>query len=527
MTESGETAARAETDLDAAAAWAKKHWRLVTVIAMAVLLAIACRQMHFSPDSVHYVDVARTLLSDHVIGTWHLTPDSQRAPDTLMFWPPGYPLALAIFLGIGLSAGMAAWAVSVVGYTVSAWLLACWQKRPALAIAGVLAFIHLMFLAGTPFRVWSEAVYVPLMLGALVCVTAAVAATSARRATWMGLLGGALAGGAMLARYAGVAIAPALAGVVLMAPDSEDEPEGARRNALLASLGGMAAVVLPWLVRNVMVNGRLLGPARPPNERPLSEILFFTGASIYYDLGAMLLALLFGFVGYHLVNRSETVEGRREWVFSGGLAFGALVCALSQIALIVLTYLLFQIGEPPTRRYFFPAYTCILLAGLAILSRADLPERVLTRRWGPVLAMAAPIVIGPIFAASAARDVTPRETQLDAWMEQNTGSNDLIIAERAWPIRFHTGRPVLESETAPGITSVTDGRAVAEALERFGDEVGDVYVVPEGEAEEKEILSSYRAAGLTVEEVATVKTAPHDYRKSGEQERKVYRVERP
>lgn len=531
----------AETDLGAAAAWAGQHWRLVLVIAVALLLAIACRNMQFNPDSIHYVDVARTIVEDSVIGTWHLTADSQRAPDTLLYWPPIYPLALALFMAMGLSAGVAAWAVSVAGYTASAWLLTTWQRRPALAIAGVLAFIHLAFLSGVPFRAWSESTYLPLMIGALVAMATATSSLCARRAAWLGLLAGALGGGAMLSRYVGAAIIPALAGVTLLAPDQENEGEGVRRNSLLAAMGGMAVVIISWLVRNIVVNGRLFGPARPPNERPLTEILFFTGASMYYDLGAMLLALIFAVVGYHLVSRDgsgrdeagplrtepKTADGderdAQDWVFSGGLASGALICALTQIALILLAYLLFQIDEPPTKRYFFPAYACILLAGLALLSRARLPENVLSERWGLLLALAAPIAIGPIFAGSVATEVTPRETQLDRWIEENTQPDDLIIADRAWPIRFHTGRPVLEAGQVAA-TPITEAEKVAEVLEITADRVGDVYVVPRGGEETREVLVSYPTAGLRVEEVATIQTLPHNRQARETYEQKVYRV---
>ncbi len=513
------------TDLDAAVVWARKRWRLVLVVLVALLLAISCREMQFNPDSIHYVDVARTILSDHIVGTWHLTPDSQRAPDTLLYWPPIYPLLLALLIGVGLSAGAAAWMVSVAGYTVSAWLLARWQKSPAVAIAGVLAFIHLSFLAGAPFRVWSESVFVPLMLGSLACMAAATASASARRAGWLGLAAGALAGGAMLTRYAGLAIAPALAGITLMAPYNEDEEPGVRRNSLLAAAGGMAAVVIPWLVRNVMLNGRLFGPARPPNARPLANILYPMGMLFYYDLAAILLALLFAFACYHLLRRNETAEGRREWAFSGGLAWGALLCALSQMGLILITYLFFQIDEPPTKRYFFPAYTCILLAGLAILSRAEIPEGVLRKRWGAIVPLAALFAIGPIFAGAASTNVTPPHTALDAWIEQNTQPSDLIIADRAWSIRFLTGRPVLEAGQVAA-TPISEGKQVAAALERFREHFDDVYVMPRPGEETDKVLASYPAAGLRLEEVATVATRGYNFRRSGLYEQVIYKVTR-
>lgn len=523
--EPGQSDERSATDFDLAAAWARRHWRPVLVAAVALLFAISCRGMQFNPDSIHYVDVAHTIISDHVVGTWHLTADSQRAPDTQLYWPPIYPLLLVPLLAIGLSAGGAAWLVSVTGYTVSAWLLATWQRGPALAIAGVLAFIHLAFLAGVPFRAWSESVFVPLMLASLVCMAAATASVSARRAGWLGLAAGALAGGAMLTRYAGMAIAPALAGITLMAPYSEDEEPGVRRNSLLAAAGGMALVVIPWLVRNVVLNGSLFGPSRPPSSRPLKEILFWIGLPFYYDLAAVLLALLFAFVGYHLLRHDDTPEGRRHQVFSGSLSSGALICAISQVGFILLTYLLFQIDEPPTKRYFFPAYACVLLSGLAILSRAQLPKGVLRQRWGVIAVLAVPFVIGPFFAGPASTNVSPMPSALDAWVEQNTQPDDLIIADRAWSLRFLTGRKVLEAGQVAA-TPITEAEAVAAALQRFGGRFDDIYVMPWPGEEERRVLASYPAAGLELEEIATIETRGYDLRRRDMYEQTIYRVRR-
>jgi len=356
-------------------------------------------------------------------------------------------------------------------------------------------------------------------------MAAATASVSARRAGWMGLAAGALAGGAMLTRYAGLAIAPALAGITLMAPYNEDEEPGVRRNSLLAAAAGMALVVIPWLARNVMLNGRLFGPARPPSARPPAEVLRWIGLSFYYDLAAILMALLFAFIGYHLLRRRDTAEGRREWVFSGGLSWGALLCAASQVGLILITYLLFQIDEPPTKRYFFPAYTCILLAGLAILSRAEIPEGVLRKRWGMIVAVAALFAIGPIFAGTASTNVTPPNTALDAWIGQNTQPNDLIIADRAWSVRFLTGRPVLEAGQVAA-TPISEGKQVAAALERFSEHFGDVYVMPRPGEETDKVLASYPAAGLRLEEVATVATRGYNFRRSRRYEQTIYRITR-
>lgn len=504
---------------------AASRWRILLVFATALLLAAACRKMQFNPDSIHYVDVARTIAEDRVIGTWHLTADSQRAPETLLYWPPAYPVALAIFFALGLSASMAAWAVSVAGYAASVWLLTAWQRRPGLALAGTLAFLHLIFLAGAPFRAWSESVFIPLTLASLVCMASATAATSTRRSAWLGFLAGVLGGGAVLTRYVGIALVPALAGAALLSPPDEDEREkNVRRNSLIAAMAGMALTMLPWLIRNLYLHGVLFGPDRPANMRPLSVILYFTGKSVYYDLGPLLLAFIFMLVGYHLVRRNGAEQALPSgWTRTGALIWGGVICAAGQFAIVLLTYLRYHVDEPPTTRYFMSVYACLLLAGLAWGARARLPEDALTRRWPLLLIVALPIVIGPLFAEAVSTDVTPRYTALDRWVEEHTGPNDLLIADRGWPLRFYTGRPVLEAGQVAA-PSVTDGEKVAAMLERLGAHFDQVYLLPRNDEEAAEALAGYDAAGLRVEEVARVITQPQYYRHHEEYEQTVYRV---
>ena len=511
------------SDWDATLAWMGRRWRLVILVATALLLAVACRDMHFNPDSIHYVDVARTMLQERTVGTWHLTLDTRRLPETLLYWPPVYPALLAGLLGIGLSVQAAAWLVSVASYTAAAWILSFWLHRAALVIVAIIAFIHISFLAGAPFRAWSEGPYMPLMLGSLVCIAYAVAARSSRRALLLGLAAGVIAGLTMLTRYTGITIVPALIAAALLVPRSgDDEKAGSfRLKALIASLIGMAAVVTPWLARNFVLNQRLMGPERPPGERPFTELITWFGFSVYADFGAILLALIVAAVGYHALRRHEREGGERSG-FLAALVGAGVVCGLAHIVFTLLTFMLWEIDEPPTKRYFLPAYLSILMAGMAMMARARLPENVLGRRAEIIVLLALPLVIAPIFVGAAARDVTPPYTELDAWIEENTAENDLIVAHRGWPIRFYTGRPVLQSGQAAD-PPITDGERVAEFLERFGDRFGDVYVIV-GTSRAELLLEHWRAAGVHTEEVETIITRSHEYDAPRHREIEVHRV---
>ena len=511
------------SDWEAALIWIRRHWRLTLIGGTALLLAVACREMHFNPDSVHYVDVARTMLEDRVVGTWHLTLKTERLPETLLYWPPVYPALLAGVLAVGLSVHAAAWLVSVISYTAIAWVLTFWLRRAALAIVAVVAFIHLSFLAGTPFRAWSEGPYMPLMLGSLVAIAFAVSARTTRRAWILGLVAGALAGLAMLTRYIGFAIVPALVAAALLVPRDEEDEEVGRSpwGAMIASLIGMGAVVVPWMLRNFALNGRLMGPERPPGERPVTELLTWLGFSVYADFGAVLLALLFAAVGYHALRRRMSEGGERTG-FLMALAGAGVVCALAHIGATLLTFMLWEIDEPPTKRYFLPAYLSLLIAGMAVLSRARIPANVLARRSEIIVILALPLIVAPLFVGAAARDVSPPYTELEAWVEANTAENDLIVAHRGWPIRFHTGRPVLQSGQAVD-PPIGDGELAAQFLARFGDRFGEVYVVA-GREGAQDLVDQWAMAGIDLERVDSFVTRSHDFRGPPAREIVIYRV---
>ena len=490
-----------------------RRWVWWLVLGCALLFAIACRDMQFAPDSIHYTDVARTLLREHTAATWHLTLNSERVPDPKLYWPPGYPLMLAAVMATGASVQTAAWVVAVLCWSAVLGLLVFWQRHAEWGLLGAVAFIYMLFAWGIAFRAWSEAPYSAFMLGALVCMAAAIGSGDTWRATWLGLIAGVLAGGAAMCRYPGIIIVPALALAALIVPLKRDDAWSLRWSALVPMLGAAALIVVPWIARTISLAGVAFGPARPPSDRSLSWVLGALGSSLYLDFGAVLLALLFAIVGFHRAPREPQVEGAESHpLFLHALAIAALLCALAQSGLLVLSQLAWQIDEPPSQRYLFPAYLCVVVAALAVIGRTRPPAHVLRRRWPSVLALALPLVLAPLAAARFAHDVTPQRTALDDWIAANTSPRALIIGHRAWPVRFYTGRPVLESGQVAD-PPVFDGVLVAQFLRKFGDRFDGVYLLlPDTIPEEitRDIVDRYQNSGLHLEDVAQVSTRDHE-----------------
>lgn len=326
-------------------------------------------------------------------------------------------------------------------------------------------------------------------------------------------------------RYPGMALVPALALAALVAPVVGPRRRHVRTATVLAVVAGAVLVVGPWVARNLALTGTPFGPPRPPSERALADILAALGGSVYLHLGGLLLALLFAAVGYHTARRADDgPDPQPNRTFLWSVAIAALLCAAAQLALTLLTHMLYQVDEPPNQRYFFPSYLCILMAGLALIGMARAPVGALRRRWPVIGLLALPLVVAPLMAERASTDVTPRRTAVEAWVETNTAPTALIIGHRAWPVRFYTGRPVLQSGQVVD-PSVYDGARVAAFLRRFGDRFDGVFLllpdtIPGGER--AAILDSYRRAGLIVQETADVPTRAHD--REAELVMGVYRV---
>ncbi len=491
-----------------------RRWLLWTALGGALLLTVACRDMQFSPDSIHYTDVARTLLREHTAATYHLTLNSRSVPDPRLYWPPGYPLALAIVMAAGASVQTAAWVVAVVSWSAALLLLVFWLRRPEWGIAGAVSFIFLIFVCGVAFRAWSEGPYTALMLGALVCMAAALAADAPRRAAWLGLAAGVLTAGAALCRYPGIVIIAALGLTAAAAPRNDENTGPIRRSAGAVMLGAAVLIICAWIARNIALTGAPFGPARPPGERSLLEIFAALGQSVYLDFGAVLLALLFATVGYHTFPQRSAADGpdAQRRTFLRTLALAALLSAAAQLALVLLTYILWQVDEPPTKRYFLPAYICTLTAGLALIAMTRPPDDVLRRRWPLVVLLAGPLLLGPTVAAMMSHDVTPQRTAVENWIEANTSPDTLIIGHRIWPVRFYTDRPVLQSGQVAD-PSVYDGFRVAAFLHRFGARFDDAYLLlPDliPAQQRREIIAGYRQAGLAPQPVADIPTRTYD-----------------
>ncbi|MFW5869166.1 MAG: hypothetical protein ACOCX2_15175, partial [Armatimonadota bacterium] len=415
--------------------------------------------------------------------------------------------------------------VAVLSLVPTLAILVAVARRIEWALLLALLLIHMTFRNGIAFRAFSETPFIAFSFAALVVMALALQSKGAGSWPWrallLGLAAGALAACAALTRHVGLVLIPALGLMGLFGPAVHQAGLLKPRIASLAGLAVGAGLPLGlWLARYWIAGVSYFGPERPPSRRTIVEVFGLAAQGIYIDAALPLLAIIAALLGYHFLKRHEQ-PGPRS--FALAIVLGATCFALFHEAGTAASHAMYRLDNPPEGRQFFPGYAALLLIAAALFSLARPPESGPRWRWPIIVVAALPIVGGPLLAASVAHDLTPVYSHVDRWIAANTSPDDLVIGWRAWTVRHHTGRPVLQSGmvTEP---SVYDGAAVARFLERFGSHFPEAWLlVPVGRRDAERAPASYREAGLDLEQVAELDvTGVYHFR--GVETIRVYRV---
>jgi 4-amino-4-deoxy-L-arabinose transferase-like glycosyltransferase len=195
-----------------------RHWRLsrafptcVALLALAPILYAMPRGLDLSYDSIQYLSAARNLLAGRGLSVFD-TPTSVRP---MTHFPPFYPAMIAAFGAIFGDVDRGAWVLNLVATVLTVLLVARLAENIAgknsragsyaAAIAAIAAAVT-NDLAVNATMLWSEGLFIVLVLATVALLTRAVAGESTagrRHDPW--LAGAALAaGGSALTRYAGI-----------------------------------------------------------------------------------------------------------------------------------------------------------------------------------------------------------------------------------------------------------------------------------------------------------------------------------
>lgn len=201
----------------------------------------------------------------------------------LTVFPPGYPALLAIGQGLGLTplvtvrlVGALSWAVVVACTGAAVRRRVPTHPWVAVAAAAVVATAAPMF--GVMRMAWSEPPFLAVVMLTLVLADRCRAEGVAGRGRVVALIG--LVWAATMLRFSGLALVPAVAIALWGAAPAPHRRPVPRprwlpgRLPIVPTLFVLGALVAPagWMLRNLVVDGTLLGPRNESTATPAGEL---------------------------------------------------------------------------------------------------------------------------------------------------------------------------------------------------------------------------------------------------------------
>lgn len=400
----------------------------------------------FSPDSVHYLDIAQSIANGEGVTTYHLNLDSKTVPDRAVPWPPLYPLLLSIPLILGSTPMLAAVCITIiVNLTISLFLFLTIRRKTNWIIGIIGLVIYILFqpnFHSWDFA-WSEGTFT------LFLVVYFYIFDRKYYADWRYLiLLGLISSLAALTRYAGLTLVGFSIGYLLI--------EGITTKLRLRAISirvfmyfiGCAPLAL-WCARNLLLTNKLFGFSYPQVNNDwllVTKAAFWENAHILKQMGwpvMVTIALFLYFAFMRLILKKRV-----------GLKHHAEVDIVS-IAGFMCLYVLFIVRsvvktpiDPIGYRYFevlIPLYIILLLLVInLVIAHLNGYLR------GAILVLILVMVLNNISVSALVNPakVNPHNqgmSDFELWLVDNTTKSDLLIGRGIWDLRLSTKRIVLES----------------------------------------------------------------------------------
>lgn len=297
-----------------------------------------------SPDSSYYVSMAHGLVEGEgfpgYFTSWSSPPESM--PGQVTHFPPGYPLLLASMAVLGIDPRGHGLLVANTGLLLISLLalgLIIWRltKSWAWASLGVLASLSGRLMSSLYLRVWSEPLFVALLLlGTLLLVEY----WDSGRRIWLVLSGMSL-GLMWLTRYAGIALIPT-AVLYLAIRQRVVHP---RNSGWVWVFAVLAAIpMMTWLTRNELVAHTIASGhafAWEPTPWPIYTSLSASFGGPFGVMGFMLVVIsLLGFGGWRWLNTNRAYIWEHEWP---PVLRATVVSPISLIVMMAVGYGLFVV----------------------------------------------------------------------------------------------------------------------------------------------------------------------------------------
>jgi hypothetical protein len=474
-------------------------------------------------DSVTYLDMAQNIAHGkgltHKWAYWEPVYRTGRLPTASSLWPPGYPLAIAALVILGVDPYFAGRLICLLSFAVlplPIYGLARFFLPPVRSLTCTGIVMGLFPLLGFAFFVGAESPFLLLSTLSLFYTIRGLQAQTGREATYSWLKASAAAGAAFLVRYAGVAC---VVGVVIAALLLDAKKGRQTRGVHLALAAGPPGLVMAAVfLRNWAVSGALGWPI-PGANRFWSTL----GLSARETIGSIIgwkellgpklsllrpleVALLSSLTGLALVSfwQARAAARKRHLPLLGTLPSGVIGLFIV-LGLAVAMRGVAVVGVPLESRYvtIYLPWCFVLLLGWALRVGSQdtgASPAAIANRWvhlACILWLLCQIMVSALYFSSQEEGYIAAGTRspVIAWVKMNVAPNETILANRGPDLAYWCPNPVLRLPRPP---FASQGATNWEAVDRLASKINARYLVhsfgypetPKWDAEEFRFLRS-------------------------------------
>ena len=478
-----------------------------------ILHTIGLIYVHFSPDSMHFVDLGRNFARGLGLVTYNQNLTSESIPDWITFFPALYPVLLSIGFKLGMGAAGAARIVSLTSFVIIFLSVYAFGRRLVSRELGVLAaalWVILVSRWSISLYAWSDPPFVAFSLLSLLVMMKSL--QKEEHLVYYFALAGLLSGLAASTRLIGVTSLPCGILAAILSAFRSDRDRKRLWCAVKLTAALLIGFIVPmstWMIYNRVMAGYFMKALRIPSETSLFTNVATMAKGIFFDLWPVFALTLMtyllvggfslkGFLSYFPGKGRLSEELRKDmllimscWIIC---YCGLLIVIASIVDIYDMRYL--------NTRLFVPVYPflIVILSAVAYLTYSSrfkasrIPRVIYTTFFLIALLLAGKHLSSEI---KLYRELDFGNCELYEWIGEETNPDDLFIGRRVWHVRFYTGRPVLGSGY-PEMPPLTP-EAVTGFLKRFEKNYKDAYFVLRLERGEKfslEDLEAYQRAGF-------------------------------